>query len=182
METPYHTLSPKFKTLTIFWTRMLGWITFSCVLPIVTFSTKFGLFNKGEPVTDTLGNVIEPPSVSLNGWGIIACCIVGWTISGILKEIISAYPVYSLGKQWLIGFKKTVLPLAIGYFICMFLNGVITHIMFCLGTLAVCQFIAIPLNPLPKWRYEKAGTEEYSTALQNLTDFVKKKFSERGGL
>lgn len=168
-------LSPKAKRLIIFWSRMVGWLVMSCIIPIVTFSVKFGLFNKEKIVTDSLGNVIESSSTSLNGWGLVACVIVGYTASTVLKEVIAAYPQYSLAKQWLTGFTKTVLPLLVGFFICLFINGVIQHIMFCLGTLAVCQFIAIPLNPLPKWRYEKAGVENYSTALDYLTEAVKRK-------
>lgn len=180
MEEKAHILSPKAKSLVIFWTRMLGWITMSCIIPIVTFSVKFGLFNKNVVKTDSLGNVIEAQSTSLNGWGIIACAIVGYTASVVIKEVITAYPQYSLAKQWLTGFRKTVLPLLIGFFICLFINNVVQHIMFCLGTLAVCQFIAIPLNPLPKWRYEKTGSEDYSSALNYLTEIVKKKKSEKG--
>lgn len=164
--------------LIIFWLRMLGWVTTACVVPILTFSVKFGLFNKTTVKTDALGNVIETTSTSLNGWGLIACIIVGITISSILKEIIAAYPKYSLAKQCLSGFKKTVLPLIIGFFACTFLNGVIPHIMFCLGTLTICQAIAIPLNPLPKWRYEKTGVEEYSSAINYLTDIVKRRDSK----
>lgn len=180
MDEKAHILSPNAKRLLIFWTRMLGWIVTSCVIPIVTFSVKFGLFNKTTVRTDSLGNVIETQSTSLNGWGIVACAVIGFTVSTILKEVITAYPQYSLAKQWLTGFRKIVLPLLIGFFVCLFINNVIQHIMFCLGTLAVCQFIAIPLNPLPKWRYEKSGTEDYASALSYLTEIVKNKKSEKG--
>lgn len=183
MEEKTHLTDSKLWNLIVFWIRMVGWLATACVAPIVTFSVKFGLFNKAEPTLDTLGNVIEPASMSLNGWGIIACIIIGVTASSILKEIIAAYPRYSLAKQCLTGFKKIVLPLVIGFFICTFLDGAIHHIMFCLGTLILCQAIAIPLNPLPKWRYEKTGVEEYSSAINYLTDIVKHRGgkSEKGG-
>lgn len=175
MEEKARILSPKAKKIIIFWSRMVGWVMMSCIIPIVTFSVKFGLFNKTTVKYDSLGNVIESSSTSLNGWGLVACALIGFTISSVIKEVIAAYPGYSLTKQWLTGFRKTVLPLAIGFFVCLFVNGIIQHIMFCLGTIAVCQFIAIPLNPLPKWRYEKAGVEEYSSALSYLTEAVKRK-------
>lgn len=181
MEEKAYILSPKAKALVIFWVRMVSWIATSCVIPIVTFSVKFGLFNKTTVKTDSLGNVIETQSTSLNGWGIVACAVIGFTVSTILKEVIAAYPQYSLAKQWLTGFRKIVLPLLIGFFVCLFINNVVQHIMFCLGTLAVCQFIAIPLNPLPKWRYEKSGVEEYSTALSCLTKIVKRKPDVKDG-
>ena len=179
MDEKAHILSPEAKRILIFWTRMLGWITFSCILPITTFAVRFGLFEKETIRTDSLGNVIESQSTSLNGWGIVACVVVGLTISSIVKNVIAAYPGYSLTKQWLHGFRKIVLPLLIGFFVCLFIHNVIQHLMFCLGTLAVCQFIAIPLNPLPKWSYEKAGVENYNSVLTYLTDTVKKKTSEK---
>lgn len=181
MDEKAHILSPEAKRILIFWTRMLGWITFSCILPITTFAIRFGLFEKNTVRIDSLGNVIESQSTSLNGWGIIACAIVGLTISSIVKNVIAAYPGYSLTKQWLHGFRKVVLPLLVGFFVCLFIHNVIHHLMFCLGTLAVCQFIAIPLNPLPKWRYEKAGIEEYSSALDFLTKSAKRKSSDSKG-
>ena len=184
MEEKAHILSPKARTLIIFWSRMVGWMIMSCVIPIVTFSVKFGLFNKTTVKTDSLGNVIESASTSLNGWGLVSCAIIGFTISTIIKEVLDAYPQYSLAKQCLTGFRKTVLPLLIGFFICLFINGVIQHIMFCLGTLAACQAVAIPLNPLPKWKYDKSGVEDYSSVLNYFTKTVKRKKdkTENGGL
>lgn len=180
MEEKPRILSPNAERLIIFWARLIGWIVFSCILPIMVFSAKFGLFKKMTIQYDSLGNVIGASSVSLNGWGLAACAIVGFTVSTILKEVIAAYPGYSLSKQCLTGFRKTVLPLAVGFFVCLFVHNVVEQLMFCFGTLAVCQAVAIPLNPLPKWRYEKTGIENYSSALTCLTDTVKKKTPEKG--
>lgn len=171
----------KVRGLVIFWARMVGWIIASCVIPIITFSVKFGLFTKNVEQTDSLGNVVESSSVSLNGWGIISCLVIGFTISKVIKEVIAAYPKYCLAKQCLSGFVKTVLPLAIGFFMCVFLDGVIHHVMFCLGVLAVCQAIAIPLNPLPKWRYEKTGVEEYNTIVSYVTNVLQNRTPDKKG-
>lgn len=167
-------VNSKYKRLAIFWTRLILWLTFSCVIPICTFSIRFGLFQKNPTVTDSLGNVIQTPSVKLSGWGIIACILVWITVSSIIKEVIAAYPGYSLTKQWLTGFIKVVLPLITGFLACMFIKNSIEHLMFCLGTLALCQFIAVPLNPLPEWRYRKSGVEDYSSATSFLTKAVKR--------
>lgn len=158
---------------------MVGWITFSAVFPILTFANKFGLFKESTLETDELGNVIESPTLALNGWGIIACIILGFTISSIVKEVIAAYPTYSLAKQCFTGVLKTIIPLATGYAACYFLNGVITHIMYCLGVILLCQIAAIPLNPLPKWRYEKAGVEDYNSLLTSFTKIVKKELNKK---
>lgn len=159
---------------------MLGWLSFSCIIPIVTFSVKFGLFKTNPVVTDSLGNVVSDGSAKLNGWGIIACLIVFLTVSSIIKEVIAAYPGYSLTKQWLTGFTKVVFPLIIAFVLCLFIKNTMQQLTFCLGTVAVCQFIAIPLNPLPGWRYRKTGAEDYSSAVKYLTTFVKSDTSKKG--
>jgi hypothetical protein len=43
----------------------------------------------------------------------------------------------------------------------------------------VCKAIAIPINPLPKWKYETKGYEDYSDLLGSLTKFVKSR--KKGG-
>lgn len=169
----------KAKTLTIFWSRLAGYLAFSTIIPVATFAVKFGLFKEDATRVDELGNVIDAASISLNGWGIISCIIVAITASGIVKEIIAAYPTYSLAKQCFTGVLKNIIPLITAYLICYFLNGVIGHIMYCLSIMIICQSVAIPLNPLPKWRYEKAGIEDYNTLVSSLTKLVKKDFGRK---
>jgi hypothetical protein len=172
----------KAKDLLIFWARMLGWILAKCGAPIGVFAVKFGLFKPNEPEVDSLGNVTEQPSIALNGWGIIACIIIGITLMSILKEVVAAFPSYSLAKQCFTGIVKTIIPLVMLYLICFFLNGVVSEIMFCLGTLIIFWGIAIPLNPLPKWKFEKKGSEDYGDALSFLVDYVKSKKKDQGGV
>ena len=160
------------KARAVFWARMAGYTAASVIAPVTTFAIKFGLFTKNEPVVDALGNVIEPKGIALNGWGIICCIIIGKFLVQIFKEIAAANHGYSMTKQCYEGAVKLI-PLVMLYGICFFLNGVIAQIMFCLATLLVCQAAAIPLNPLPKWRYEKTGEEDYRDLLSSLTDIVK---------
>ncbi len=164
------------KSLVIFWSRMLGWITTQCVLPIGIFSWKFGLFNKASYGTqyDELGNVVKT-SISLNGWGIVSIFLVGWTVIQILNQVLDSMEGYSLTKQTIDGIKSRVIPLVIIFFICYFLNGVLAEIMYCLGTLIVSQLVSIPLNPLPQWVYKKKGVEDYRDALTTLVEYVKTK-------
>lgn len=154
---------------------MIGWISANCIVPIIVFAKKFGLFESKQVYTDSLGNIISSVSSKLNGWGIISCILIGLTLTSIVKEIASAYTGYSLTKQCFDGIVKSVIPLGIAYAVCYFLNGVIAQVMFCLGTLIICKCVAIPLNPLPKWKYEKRGVEDYTDALSYLTKLVKSK-------
>lgn len=165
-------MSSKVKPRIIFWSRMAGWLGTGVVTPIAVFASKFGLFTSQEPVVDALGNVVQQKNVALNGWGIVCCLIIGSYVMQIFKEIAAANQGYSLTKQCLDGTVKLI-PFIIAYGVCFFLSGAIAHMMYCLGILIVCRAAAIPLNPMPKWRYDKTGVEDYSDLLNNLTKIVK---------
>lgn len=157
----------------VFWARMLGWFGIGCATPIAVFAAKFGLF-KATPTTDALGNVISDVNVSLNGWGIVACLILGSYLTNILREVADANEGYSLTKQCYDGIAKTM-PLIILYVVCYFLSGVLSQAMYCLAWVIVCRLVSTPLNPLPKWKYEKKGVEDYNDALSYLTTLVKRR-------
>ena len=172
-------MSEVLKNRLIFWTRLLSWIAVGCGLPIGVFTYKFGLFRDVTVHYDALGNVISRTSYMPNGWGIVSILLIGSFISNILKEVAEASaPGYSLTKQMYSGLEKTM-PLIIAFGVCYFLSGVLDRVMFCLATLILCRLISIPLNPLPKWKYEKLGKEDYSTMFESLTKFVKS-YMKRG--
>lgn len=156
----------------IFWTRLVCWIAVGCGIPIAVFATKFGLFAPAAPAVDALGNPIVSDNASLNGWGIVACLLVGSYISNIVKEVSDATEGYSMTKQIWKGISST-LPLVIIFTVCYFLSGVLSQVMFCLATVIVCKLIATPINPLPKWKWEKRGVEDYAQLSEVLTNFIK---------
>ena len=164
------------KRLLIFWLRMIGWLATGVAAPITVFSIKFGLFNKYgyQITTDELGNVTGI-HVALNGWGIVSCLLIGFTIISIMNEIVDAYSKkYSLTKQILVGLRNRILPIAIAIAICFFLKGCIEQIIFCLTTIGIAQLAAIPLNPLPEWKYRVKGEEDYSDVITGLRKFLKR--------
>lgn len=169
----------KTKQLLIFWTRMIGWLATGCAAPITVFAVKFGLFKTVEQNTvyDEMGNLVQT-SISLNGWGIVSCFLVLWTLAQIVSEITQSLQGYSLTKQFLTGFKNRIIPLAIAFGAFYMLQGVISQILFCLGTIIISQILAILLNPLPQWRYKKNKEENYddalSYALSSLTKTINK--------
>lgn len=166
-------MTSKTKNRIVFWSRMTGWLGVGVAAPVATFASKFGLFTSQEPVVDALGNTVQQGNIALNGWGIVCCFLVGSYIIQMLKEVVAANQGYSMTKQVYDGIVKLI-PYIIAYSVCFFLNGVIGHVMFCLAILIVCRAAAIPLNPLPKWRYEQTGEEDYRDLLSGLTDIVKK--------
>jgi hypothetical protein len=164
------------KDLTVFWLRMLGYVMAGVVAPISAFALKFGIFDVTSygVTTDDLGNVTHV-HIALNGWGIVSCILVGFFAISVLKEIVEAHSGYSLTKQCLTGVVKKIVPLAIGVAICYFLKGVIEQVTFCLTVLAISQIAAIPLNPLPKWKYEKRGEEDYSALAESLVKAISRR-------
>jgi hypothetical protein len=168
------------KELLVFWARMIGWLVAGVGAPITVFSLKFGLFNEYgyEVTTDELGNVTGS-HIALNGWGIISVCLIGFAAISILSEIIDAYShKYSFTKQCLVGLKNKILPIAIALGICFYLKGTIEQIIFCLEIIGLSQIAAIPLNPMPKWKSEKKGEEDYSDIITGLRTFLRRKNKE----
>lgn len=170
-------MSQKTKNRLIFWARLLGWLIVGCVIPITIFAVKFGLFDdSGYTVTtDALGNVTNVKPTALSGWGIIACIIIFWTVLQVLKEIRKAYTGYSFTKQCIDGVVKTIVPLVAIIVCCFVLKHVLSQALYCLIVLTICKLFAIPLNPLPKWRYEKSGQEDYSDLIDSALKFLKEK-------
>ena len=165
------------RDLLVFWLRMIGWVVAGVAAPITTFSIKFGLFTEygyQAVTTDELGNVTGM-HVALNGWGIISCALIGFTIISVLNEIIDAYSKkYSFTKQILIGLRNRIIPIAIAIAAFYFLKGCMEQIIFCLTVIGIGQLVAIPINPLPKWKAEKKGEEDYSDILTGLRKFLKR--------
>ena len=168
--------------LLTFWLRMVGWLATGLGAPITTFSIKFGLFNSYgyETMTDELGNVTGT-KIAINGWGIVSIILVIFTISSILKEVIEAYSnEYTLAKQCLVGIKNKILPIAILLALCYCLKSCLDQAIFCLTVIGIAQIAAIPLNPLPQWKWNKLHKEDYSDLLTGLTTFIRKQ-NKKGG-
>ena len=181
IEIPIEKTTGKRKQLAIFWSRMLGWVATGCVAPIGVFAAKFGLFKASHYVEhyDEMGNLVRT-SIALNGWGIVSCFLIGWTLIQILNEVLHSFNEgYSFTKQIITGIKNRIIPLAVAFFICIWLNGVIGEIMFCLGTIIVSQIIAIPLNPMPEWRARKKQAEDYSDVYTMVYKIFKDKFKSK---
>lgn len=163
------------KDLLIFWFRMIGWLAAGVAAPITTFAIKFGLFSEyGYKVTtDELGNVTGM-NIALNGWGIISVILIVFAFCTIIDEVIEAYSKkYSMAKQCLVGLKKRIMPIVIAIGICYFLRNCLDQLIFCLWVLGVSQIVAIPLNPLPKWKAEKKGEENYNDLISSAVSLIK---------
>ena len=170
------------KELLVFWLRMIGWAASAVVAPISVFSIKFGLFTQYgyQVTTDELGNVTGM-RVALNGWGIVSILLIAVAIFSVLNDIIDAYSKkYSYAKQILLGLKNKIIPIAIAIGVCYFLKGVLDQVIFCLTTIGISQLAATALNPLPKWKSEQKGEEDYSDLLSLLPKYIRTKMKREG--
>lgn len=175
-------MKEKTKNRLIFWTRITGWVGTGCAAPIAVFATKFGLFSQSgyTVTTDELGNITSVSPIALNGWGIVSCFLIFWTLTNALKEIRQAYSGYSMTKQCLDGFINSIMPLIVMFAVCYFLSGVLDNIMYCLGVIIISKTISIPINPLPQWKYTVKGVEDYSDPVTHFITTLTKSIKKGG--
>lgn len=146
---------------TTFWSRFVLWSVFACVLPFSFIVWRFKLFHAIS-------------KMQIGGWGIIAIVIVLAFAISIIRYIKMALSSrYTLIGQILGGFCKIILPLLAVLAILYSVRENIDLMLQALGCVTLCEAIAIPLNPLPKWAYEAqkdAREEERKDTMDYLLD------------
>lgn len=151
----------------VFWIRFTLWTTFACVLPFLFIVLRFEIFS-------TISKM------RIGGLGVIAIAILAFFVFTILRYIKLALSAkYSLIGQIINGFCKIIIPLVAALLILNSIKSSIDVMMQALGCVISCEAIAIPLNPLPKWAYEKqkdVRADERKEAFDYLLDnFFKRK-------
>ena len=122
-----------------FWIRLGIWIVFAVVAPIGFLAWRYGLFTASDGVR-----------VSLNGWGILAVIIIGFFLLYVIKEAKRGMPEGSMFVQCLNGY-GLLIPLVLCVLILEAIKSNIGYLEQVLIVLIVCEAIAIPINPMPKW-------------------------------
>lgn len=160
---------PKF----VFWLRFVLWTICACILPFVFIVWRFKLFQ-------TISQM------QIGGWGVIAIVIVAIFIITVIRYVKLAFSTkYSFTKQCLNGFVKVVLPLAVVLVIVYSTRNNVDLMIQVLGCVTICETVAIPINPLPKWAYEcqkNVKEEERKETVDYLLEsfFKKKKDNDSG--
>lgn len=127
---------------TTFWARFAAWTIFSWLLPCAFLVWRFDLFRK-------IGQI------QIGGWGIVAIVITAAFVFTIIRYVKRAFSNrYSLIGQLLGGFCKIVIPLLAMTLILYSVRESINLMIQVMGCVTICEAIAIPLNPLPKWAYD----------------------------
>lgn len=139
-----------------FWIRFATFSVFACILPFVFIAWRYKIFRQID-------------KMSLTGWGIIGMIIVAVFVFYLLKMVKKGLP-YSMLTQIINGVAKVILPLALLYAMLSSIKTNINMFLQCLLVVIMCEVIAIPVNPLPKWLHD----EKTNNLAESLGALLKK--------
>lgn len=145
----------KSKENKIFWTRFSFYVFFAWLAPGGFLIWRFNLFNKIN-------------SISIGGWGLVFIIFSGAFFIHLMKQVKKGLP-YSLGSQILEGYMKVVIPLLIVIFCVYTAQEFIKQLLQFLIVLVICEAIAIPMNPFPKWIHDN-HLEESQNKMKKFAD------------
>lgn len=158
----------------VFWGRFVSWTLFACVIPLLFLMWRFKIFQKVA-------------KIQIGGIGLILIIIIAVFVFTIIKYIKLALKAkHTFLGQFLDGFCKIIVPLLTVLVILYNVRDNIDILIQALSCVTICEAIAIPLNPLPKWAYEMQKSikeEERKDTTEYVIDrfFSKKKEYESGG-
>lgn len=141
----------------LFWTRFGIYVLFQIVIPITFLVWRFKLFQKIS-------------TVSIGGWGIVVIILVTAFFVSMIKYVKKGLP-FSFLTQCLNGIMKTIIPLIAVAFILNWLKGSINELSQFIIVYILCQIIAIPANPFPKWIHDNNLQHEENKTRKFLEKF-----------
>lgn len=147
-----------------FWLRMIGFGLFACILPFVFLAYRYDLFTKVS-------------KIQIGGWGIIAVIIVFFFVKYVCSMVKQGMP-YSMTTQIITGVCKVIVPLALVWVLAYSIKDNIDTFLQSLGVVILCEAIAIPINPLPKW-VETHKRNQQDTFMDMFVDKLYKKKEEQ---
>ena len=138
------------KEKRIFILRVIGWLTLSCILPVVFIGWRFKLFEGNN-------------SLQLSGWGLIAVIIIAVFLYTLVRYIRAGFTEWSMLKQIVNGIVRILLPLAAILAIVVSIRNSVETFIQALSCVLICEVISIPLNPFPEWIWKKSKGKFEST-------------------
>lgn len=126
--------------------RFILFTLFACILPFTFIAWRYELFSKVN-------------EMSLTGWGIIGILIIAIFFFYVLNAIKKGMP-YSMFTQIVDGIIKVEMPLILIYLLLSNIQATIDLFLQCMVCIIICEAIAIPINPLPKWIKENLKGED----------------------
>ena len=155
---------PKF----VFGFRFVSWCLAAVVLPFLFVAFRYDLFKKVNQIS------IGLPELFVLGIGTAF-------FFSVLKYIKSGLKGrYSFVSQCINGLLKITLPLVVFFTLMNVLKDNVDYFIQSLGCVILCETIAIPLNPMPKWAsdMQKDLKEEER---KEWTDYVFEKLKKNKG-
>ena len=131
------------KEKKVFILRIVLWSLFAGVIPVIFIGWRYDLFKKAS-------------NFKLSGWGLIAIIFIFVFLKVLVGYIRAGIKEYSMLKQVLNGILKVLIPLGVLLLLCVGIRSNIEQFIQALSCAIICETIAIPLNPFPKWVYEKS--------------------------
>lgn len=123
-----------------FTVRLILWLLFVAVVPIITIVDKYDLVKNG--------------TLKYTGWGIIVGVILFVLIMVILGYVLKLMK-WSMLKQMITGIMIVIVPLIFLFLLTDLIANHVANIKYILIVCLISEFIAIPLNPFPQMIYEK---------------------------
>lgn len=158
-------MSPKQK----FWTRLSAHFAVGTVAPITAILLQK---HNGMFVAQLL---FQESGTSISLWFIIIAMIFGITSTSYLRWWLKSLTGYSLTKQVVQGIKSTVLPIIVAALIVGAVSNFFVMIERILWILAITQSAAIPINPMPKYVWEKEDKEQYDGIIIQGVEYISKR-------
>lgn len=145
------------KKKTIFWTRVVLLVFFGIIFPFAFIAWRFSLFT-------------QVSKISLNGWGIVGIAIL-FLISRFYFKALKGKLPYSMALQIIQGIFTIIVPLIALVGVLYAIRNDIDYFIQALLITIVCECVAIPVNPLPKWAYEQKDKQlnnKFSELIRNI--------------
>ena len=139
--------------------RLILYIFFGFAVPGAFLVWRFQLFKKVS-------------KLSIGGWGIIFilfAIIFFWKLISSLRKGMN----FGFAKQCLNGICGTLFPIMMLIVVCSLLDSWMEELIEFLSVTLICQIIAIPINPIPKWRYEN-NIEDTAIGFGKFIEIIKK--------
>ena len=125
------------KSFTI---RLILWLIFSAVVPIIAIAHKYDFVKSGN--------------TKYTGWAIIAGVIAFISVMVSLRYVLKLLK-RSMAKQVISGVMLVIIPLCFLFVLTDLIANNIENIKYILVVSIVSEFVAIPINPFPKMLWEK---------------------------
>lgn len=145
----------------VFAARVFAWALFSCAAPVCFIGWRYDLFK-------------EAGSLQLSGWGLFGVVIIVAFLYTVIKYIQAGFSEWSMTKQIINGVLKILLPIAAVLAVCIGIRSQLDYFIQSLCCVLICEAAAIPINPFPKWVYEKSKGRFESTV-----DFIADRFNKK---